>query len=131
MILQGANYYMAERKLKSIIGPPGPPGKSILSGSGVPSNTLGTDGEFYIDTDSYGLYGPKTSGTWPSPPFDLGGGGTATAPDGSALNPYIHLNFKKLDAEKHYLIGRNLESIVTRIQTIDGVLVIDGVNTVL
>jgi len=37
---------------------------TILSGSGVPSKTLGINGDFYIDTKNLNLYGPKTKGVW-------------------------------------------------------------------
>jgi hypothetical protein len=42
----------------------GEDGKTILSGSRVTSAGLGTDGDFYIDTDAWEIYGPKTSGAW-------------------------------------------------------------------
>lgn len=41
----------------------GTDGKTILNGTGAPSNGLGTDGDFYIDTDALNLY-LKVSGTW-------------------------------------------------------------------
>jgi hypothetical protein len=37
---------------------------TILSGSGVPSKTLGINGDFYIDTKNLNLYGPKAKGVW-------------------------------------------------------------------
>jgi hypothetical protein len=37
---------------------------TILSGVGVPSKTLGINGDFYIDTKNANLYGPKTNGVW-------------------------------------------------------------------
>jgi hypothetical protein len=37
---------------------------TILSGSGIPSKTLGINGDFYIDTKNANLYGPKTNGVW-------------------------------------------------------------------
>jgi hypothetical protein len=37
---------------------------TIRSGSGVPSKTLGINGDFYIDTKNLNLYGPKTKGVW-------------------------------------------------------------------
>ena len=37
---------------------------TILSGAGVPSKTLGINGDFYIDTKNLNLYGPKASGVW-------------------------------------------------------------------
>ena len=41
-------------------------GKIIRSGAGAPSNGLGNDGDFYINTTSWLIYGPKVSGSWPS-----------------------------------------------------------------
>ena len=49
------------------VGPSGPQGSQgiqgpgILSGSGAPSNDLGTVGSFYIDSVAFVVYGPKTS----------------------------------------------------------------------
>lgn len=56
----------------SAVGLQGPRGRGILSGSGAPSNSLGIDGEFYIDTDVNKIYGPKDNGIWPEP-VSLGG----------------------------------------------------------
>lgn len=36
-----------------------------LSGSGRPPNSLGVDGQTYIDVDSNFSYGPKVGGVWP------------------------------------------------------------------
>lgn len=46
-------------------GPQGPRGNGILNGSGVPANNLGFQNDFYYDTATTNLYGPKLSdGTW-------------------------------------------------------------------
>jgi hypothetical protein len=37
---------------------------TILSGAGIPSKTLGINGDFYIDTKNLNLYGPKSKGGW-------------------------------------------------------------------
>jgi hypothetical protein len=37
---------------------------TILNGVGVPSKTIGINGDFYIDTKNLVLYGPKVSGSW-------------------------------------------------------------------
>ncbi len=37
---------------------------TILSGSGVPTKSIGIDGDFYIDIKNANLYGPKTKGVW-------------------------------------------------------------------
>jgi len=67
-------------------GEDGPPGAGILSGSGAPSNGLGNNGDFYLDYTNSVLYGPKSSGTWPSghslvgPEGDPGTPGTPGSP---------------------------------------------------
>ena len=40
-------------------GAPGTDGKTILSGASVPDDTLGTEGDFYLDDSTSTLYGPK------------------------------------------------------------------------
>ena len=46
-------------------GPQGPRGKTILNGSGAPSNNLGLEGDFYYNTVNTEFYGPKLSdATW-------------------------------------------------------------------
>ena len=46
-------------------GPQGPRGKGILNGTGVPSENLGLEGDFYYDKNTTRFYGPKpTDVTW-------------------------------------------------------------------
>ena len=40
---------------------------TILNGKGAPKNSLGSNGDFYIDTRSLLFYGPKSKGKWPTP----------------------------------------------------------------
>ena len=40
---------------------------TILNGKGAPLSKIGIDGDFYIDTRSLLIYGPKKSGKWPLP----------------------------------------------------------------
>ena len=40
---------------------------TILNGKGAPKNNIGVDGDFYIDTRSLLIYGPKKKGKWPTP----------------------------------------------------------------
>lgn len=40
-------------------GPQGPRGKTILNGTGAPSNNLGLAGDFYVNNDTHEFYGPK------------------------------------------------------------------------
>lgn len=51
-----------EEKRKVIItspGPQGPAGRTILNGSGAPSNNLGVTGDFYYNVVTTDFYGPK------------------------------------------------------------------------
>ena len=52
---------------------------SVLNGSGVPSNEIGSDGSFYINTANYDIYGPKVSGIWGSAISLVGPTGTTGA----------------------------------------------------
>jgi hypothetical protein len=46
-------------------GPQGPRGKSILNGTGAPSENFGLEGDFYYDKTTTRFYGPKlTDITW-------------------------------------------------------------------
>ena len=48
-------------------GPQGPQGYSLLNGSGAPSNGIGVDGDFYLDSaTNQTIYGPKAGGVWPA-----------------------------------------------------------------
>jgi hypothetical protein len=49
------------------------PGAELTSGIGAPSNANGRDGDFYVDTTTGTLYGPRTGGVWPQPGVALGG----------------------------------------------------------
>ncbi|GDX24267.1 hypothetical protein LBMAG10_09320 [Actinomycetes bacterium] len=40
---------------------------TLLNGLGAPNSTDGIDGDFYLDTLSSNLYGPKKKGKWPLP----------------------------------------------------------------
>jgi hypothetical protein len=45
-------------------GAAGAAGSKILSGAGTPAATTGAIGDYYLDKNSYSLYGPKTSTGW-------------------------------------------------------------------
>jgi hypothetical protein len=67
-------------------GTNGTNGKTVLNGTGAPSNGLGTDGDFYLDTANAHLYGPKASGAWPGIYVDLVGPQGVQGPPGPAGN---------------------------------------------
>jgi hypothetical protein len=50
---------------KGDAGTTGANGRTILSGTSNPSNSsTGTNGDFYLNTNTYLLFGPKTDGVW-------------------------------------------------------------------
>ena len=68
-------------------GAPGADGKSVLNGTGAPSNGTGNNGDFYIDTVTDTIYGPKAAGVWPTPGTSLVGPQGPPGDDGlSVLN---------------------------------------------
>lgn len=60
----------------------GPAGRTILNGTTAPTSGIGTAGDFYINTSTWTIYGPKTT-TWPAGvTLGGGGGGTVTSVNG-------------------------------------------------
>lgn len=63
-------------------GDPGVDGKTILNGTSNPSSSIGVNGDFYINTTTSMIFGPKASGAWPAgksligPKGDSGNGET-------------------------------------------------------
>jgi hypothetical protein len=45
-------------------GPQGPRGTQLLSGASEPSPVIGLVGDFYVETNTGKLFGPKTSSGW-------------------------------------------------------------------
>jgi hypothetical protein len=67
-------------------GPPGQAGadgSSVLNGTGTPAAQLGANGDFYLDTSTDTLYGPKAGGAWPGTGVSLTGQAGATGATGS------------------------------------------------
>jgi len=51
---------------QGIPGTAGADGKTILYGNTNPSSGLGVNGDFFINTNTNFLFGPKAAGTWPA-----------------------------------------------------------------
>ncbi|UEM11981.1 hypothetical protein J4G43_047330 [Bradyrhizobium barranii subsp. barranii] len=64
-------------------GPPGPRGNSVLYGVGPPPAGIGINGDFYIDTATHFIYGPKSGGVWPA-------GVSLTGPQGPRGNSVLY-----------------------------------------
>lgn len=63
-------------------GQDGEDGASVLNGNGLPLNTLGREGDFYIDLTTTTLYGPKSAGAWPGSGIALSGVAGPVGPAG-------------------------------------------------
>jgi len=90
-------------------GDDGTNGVNILSGSGVPSNTLGVDGEYYMDILTFTMYGPKSNSWVSKKPVDpvpsiktLSSGGTTKLWDfiDGYTNILIYLVFAESSSER-------------------------------
>jgi hypothetical protein len=57
-------------------GSDGSDGKTILSGTTIPTIKGGNIGDYYLNTSTYDLYGPKTENGWGSPVSLIGADGT-------------------------------------------------------
>jgi len=83
----GSNGAQGIQGIQGVTGPTGPTGangtngtngtngKTILSAAlpigDTPNDVFGANGDFYLDTTTYKIYGPKASGVWPIPGAQL------------------------------------------------------------
>ena len=58
------------------VGPAGKDGSTMYSGNGVPANSIGINGDYYLDKNTGDLYGPKAVGAWGTPTVLRGTNGT-------------------------------------------------------
>ncbi len=81
---KGAGGWGSGTSLKGTAGTPGENGNGVLNGAAAPSNAEGVNGDFYIDTHTDEIFGPKQNEEWPTPGTSLKGetGFTATLPKG-------------------------------------------------
>jgi hypothetical protein len=59
----------------NLAGAVGKDGNTVLNGTAVPTGGVGVDGDFYIRTTDYTIYGAKTAGAWGSPTSLIGAQG--------------------------------------------------------
>lgn len=87
-------------------GDAGIPGNSVLSGSGAPLDDpagTGVDGDFYIDTSSLEIYGPKTAGVWGSPTSLVGSPGMNGVDGNTVLNGVVAPTTEGVDGDFYLL----------------------------
>jgi hypothetical protein len=75
-------------------GAAGSAGSQIYSGTGIPSATIGVAGDYYLDKQSFLLYGPKTTAGWPTPVSLTGPAGPQgpvgpQGPQGGSINVMV------------------------------------------
>lgn len=61
---------------------------TILNGVSAPTKSIGINGDFYIDTKSLNMYGPKKNNAWPLP-ISLRGAAGANGSDGKTGAPGV------------------------------------------
>ncbi|MDD2815568.1 MAG: hypothetical protein PHP00_07485, partial [Thiotrichaceae bacterium] len=83
---------------KGDTGSAGTSGNTILNGTGAPATSLGKNGDFYIDTATNKLYGPKASDAWPTLAVSLVGpaGSTGVVSYGGGANGLNGTNGKTI-----------------------------------
>lgn len=72
--------WVSLRGFKGDAGTTGADGKTLLNGTVAPINGSGNDGDFYINTATNMIYGPKVAGSWPAGVSLVGPQGPAGAP---------------------------------------------------
>lgn len=50
----------------SLVGPQGAAGNTVLYGAADPTTGIGANGNFYINTTTHFMFGPKAGGIWPA-----------------------------------------------------------------
>jgi hypothetical protein len=106
---QAAPAYSAGRVPKQTVN-------TILNGKGIPKSSLGVDGDFYIDTRSLLIYGPKTKGKWPTPQSLQG----PTGPSGPSGNDGKNGNDGKVISTASAINGTQGPQGIQGIQGIPG-----------
>jgi hypothetical protein len=64
-------------------GADGADGRTILNGTAAPTSGAGVDGDFWLDTITTTIYGPKAAGAWPGTGVSLVGPAGAAGADGA------------------------------------------------
>ena len=66
-------------------GEKGNDGTHIIPGTGAPTPSIGSNGDWYIDTKNKKLYGPKTQNGWGNEGIPLGNGGSVSSLRGNYI----------------------------------------------
>ena len=80
--LRGATGATGATGPRGATGAAGTPGSKILSGTAVPTASIGAVGDFYLRTSNATLYGPKAASGWPATFISLRGPAGPQGPAG-------------------------------------------------
>jgi hypothetical protein len=64
--IQGAQGVQGSQGIQGVQGPAGADGNTVLCGTVAPTAGVGVNGNFYINTTTHFIYGPKAGGVWPA-----------------------------------------------------------------
>ena len=88
---------------QGLLGPPGINGKTVLNGVSNPTSDQGANGDFFINTATDQIFGPKTAGIW-------GSGTSLIGPQGPASPSTIEL----LYFNPSFVVGVDSPSNITQ-----------------
>lgn len=99
-------------------GANGADGLQIRYGTTAPSSGVGQNGEFYINTSSWNIYGPKSSGTWPSGVSLVGPSGAGTGDMLKTDNLSGLANYTTARSNMGLAIGTNVQAYNANLNSI-------------
>ena len=79
----GADGAVGDAGATGATGAAGADGRTILNGSAAPTSGDGVSGDFWLDTITTTIYGPKAAGAWPGTGVSLIGAAGAAGADGA------------------------------------------------
>ncbi|RKE03637.1 hypothetical protein [Marinifilum flexuosum] len=101
--------------LKGANGQDGQDGSKILSGYDTPSNSIGNIGDYYLDKETYTLYGPKLD----VPTFGVSAWGTGLMLKGADGNANVHTFIATVASSDWYSWGSNVAGNFSKTLTRD------------
>ena len=92
-------------------GTNGADGKTILNGVSNPTSLIGSNGDFYLNTTTKTIFGPKNSGSWPTAGISLIGPTGPQGPPGSASGAFQHWIGQEFGGGIVFYVFRDLSGI--------------------
>lgn len=89
------------------VGPAGEDGSKMYSGQGAPGSDLGRNGDYYLNTNTGEMYGPKDDNGWGNPIMVLKGEDGQDGEDGSQIYSGNGAPDSTLGAEGDYYLDKS------------------------